>query len=59
MFSPNALQKTIRGQAGCQRWFTESGRPFCLYVVLGGYDRATQLVPQANTAVRSIRVEAR
>jgi len=36
-FNPNALQRAIPGQAGYQRFFTEQGRPFCLYVVLGAY----------------------
>ncbi len=36
-FSPNVLQRNLRGQAGVQRFFHDSGRTFCLYVVLGAY----------------------
>ena len=34
-FSPSALQRQLPGQVGLQRFFTESGRPFCMYAVLG------------------------
>lgn len=30
----NQLQVARRGQLGCQRFFTDFGRPFCLYIVL-------------------------
>ena len=36
-FSPNVLQRAIRGQAGVQRFFHDAGRAFCLYVVLGSF----------------------
>lgn len=59
MFEPSALQRTIRGQAGCQRFFTEAGRPFCAYVVLGRHAEATTLVPAANTTLRATRIGSR
>ncbi len=31
---PNQLQVARRGQLGCQRFFTDGGRPCCLYVVV-------------------------
>ena len=43
-FSPNRLQRTIPGQSGCQWFFTEGGRAFCLYVVLGSHARRVELV---------------
>jgi hypothetical protein len=33
-FSPAQLQVTRRGQLGWQRFFSEAGRPCCLYAVL-------------------------
>lgn len=56
MFSPSALQRTIAGQAGCQVFFTENGRAFCAYVVIGRHDEATRLVPHANAAIRATRI---
>jgi len=56
MFSPSALQRTMPGQAGCQVFFTENGRAFCAYVVIGRHDEAARLVPQANTALRATRI---
>jgi hypothetical protein len=56
-FSPSALQRTITGQSGCQRFFTEAGRPFCLFVALGSHDNRAALVTQANTALATIVVD--
>ena len=39
-FAPNQLQRRIAGQLGCQRFFTERGRAFCLYTVLGSQRHA-------------------
>ncbi|NAZ80629.1 hypothetical protein GTR02_02200 [Kineococcus sp. R8] len=43
-FSPNRLQRTIAGQSGGQWFFTEAGRAFSLYVVLGSHARRVELV---------------
>ena len=59
MFAPSALQKTIRGQAGCQRFFTHSGRAFSLYVVLGKQADAAALVPKTNGVLRATTIEPR
>ncbi|MEJ7584221.1 MAG: hypothetical protein WKF43_09070 [Acidimicrobiales bacterium] len=59
MFSPSSLQRTLTGQAGCQRWFTESGRPFCAYVVLGRHAEAQTLVPLANATLRATEISPR
>jgi hypothetical protein len=58
-FRANGLQRSIRGQAGCQRWFTEAGRAFCLYTVLGAHSEATRLVPQVNGLLGATRIVAR
>jgi hypothetical protein len=58
-FDPMALQRTIPGQAGVQRFFTEAGRAFCLYVVLGSHRTAAAVVPSVNAVLRTIRIESR
>lgn len=58
-FSANGLQRAVPGQAGAQAWFTESGRAFCLYAVLGRRQDAGSLVPLANRALSTVTIEAR
>ena len=55
-FSPNVLQRRLRGQAGTQVFCTEAGRPFSLYIVLGSYANRTELVPMVNQVLKTIRV---
>ena len=38
-FSPVRLRRGIPGQSGTQRFFTEAGRPFSFYAVLGSHLR--------------------
>lgn len=56
MFSASALQRTNPGQAGCQLFFTEAGRAFCLYTVLGRQAAAARVLPQANTTLSATRI---
>jgi len=58
-FSPSALQHVIVGQSGFQRFFTESNRAFCLFVVLGAHDNAATLVPLGNQVLAATTIEAR
>lgn len=58
-FAPNALQRRLPGQLGCQRFFTENGRAFCLYVVLGSRRHAARLVPETHDALDTITVHPR
>lgn len=46
-FSPSSLQRRLPGQAGFQAFFSEAGRAFCLYVVLGSWAERGRLVPVA------------
>lgn len=55
-FAANALQRRLPGQLGCQRFFTENGRPFCLYVVLGSREHAADLLDQVQAALADLRV---
>lgn len=58
-FSPGVLQRMIKGQAGCQTFFTENGRPFCLYVVIGSYARRGVLVNKVNSVLSTLQIDAR
>ncbi|CAN5792603.1 hypothetical protein BH24ACT3_BH24ACT3_09770 [soil metagenome] len=59
MFSSARLQRTLPSQAGAQLFFTEAGRAFCLYVVIGAERRAPNLVPLANTTLDATRIAPR
>ena len=56
-FSPNVLQRVIRGQAGVQRFFHDAGRTFCLYVVLGSFANRRQLVPAVNEVLATLTID--
>lgn len=57
VYRPRALQRTIRGQAGVQRFFTVAGRAFCLYSVIGSMAQRVPLTARANQLVGSLRVD--
>lgn len=56
-FSTTSLQRAMRGQSGAQWFFTEQGRAFCLYVVLGSHVRRGRLVPLAASFVAGLAVD--
>jgi hypothetical protein len=56
-FSPNVMQRAIRGQAGVQRFFKDQGRAFCLYVVIGSFARRQQLVKRVNDVLGTLTIE--
>jgi hypothetical protein len=56
-FDPSALQRQLAGQAGRQIFFNESGRAFCLYVVLGAYNRRNDVVAAVNAVLAGIRID--
>lgn len=55
-FLPTVLRRAMRGQSGTQWFFTESGRPFTLYSVLGSHARRAALVPKVNALLAGIRI---
>jgi hypothetical protein len=55
-FRPYVLRRGLSGQSGTQWFFTEAGRPFTLYVVLGSHVRRTQLVPRVNALIGTLSV---
>lgn len=57
VFSGRSLQRGIAGQVGWQAFFTEAGRPFCLYVVLGDGGDAHLLVRRVEQVLATVRIE--
>jgi hypothetical protein len=55
-FSSLTLLRRIPGQVGTQRFFSNGGRAFCLYVVLGSERRAAALARTATAILRTLAV---
>ena len=49
----------IPGMAGTQRFFSVSGRAFCLYAVIGSASRRPVLVSRLNDALSTLRISPR
>lgn len=58
-FAPNQLQRRIAGQLGCQRFFTENGRPFCLYTVLGSPRHSVSLLQEVHEVMATVEIGPR
>jgi hypothetical protein len=56
-FRPDQLQRIVPGQSGAQWFFTERGRPFCLYVVMGSHARRRRQLPDVNRLLDSLTVQ--
>ena len=55
-FRPMTLRRGLGNQSGTQWFFTESGRPFTLYAVLGHHGRRFSLVPRLNSLLHALQV---
>jgi hypothetical protein len=55
---PAALQVPHPRQGGVQRFFSEAGRAFCLYVVAGLGPGLAERLGRANDVIASLRVDA-
>ncbi len=55
-FRPYLLRRGLGGQSGTQWFFTDEGRPFTLYVVLGSHTRRGALVPRANALLGTVAI---
>jgi hypothetical protein len=55
--SARALQRRIPGRFGVQRFFTQSGRAFCLYTVIGSNPSRDALVRRANDLLADLRID--
>ncbi len=56
-FRPYVLRRGLNGQSGSQWFFTEAGRPFTLYVVLGSHVQRNLLVPRVNDLIGALAVD--
>jgi hypothetical protein len=56
-FRSNGMQRWISGQSAYQRFFTEGGRAFCLYIVIGSNSDRVALARKAQVLVQTITVE--
>lgn len=56
-FSPARLQRVFGDRSAAQHFFTEGGRAFCLFVVLGSHARRMAVVPRAARKVNQLNVE--
>ena len=56
--SPSVVQRQIAGHAGTQLFFSDHGRAFCLYVVVGAYRNRGRLVPKVNALLSGVTIEA-
>lgn len=57
-FSDRAMQRVLPGQSGVQYFFSEAGRAFCLYIVLGSHARRAVGAAKAAALVRGIDLGA-
>ena len=57
-FSPGTLHRPLGGLVGAQRFFTEAGRPFTLYVVLGSVLGAGSLLVTVNRMLATLSISA-
>jgi len=55
-FHPRGLQRSLPGQSGAQWFFTENGRPFTLYIALGGHGRRAHIVPRVAELVAGVTI---
>src|SRR6266536_1780040 len=56
-FGPNHLQRILPGQAGAQVFFTEAGRAWSLYVVIGSWANRVALAEQASRLLATVRLD--
>jgi hypothetical protein len=55
-FHSHALLRARPGQRGMQRFFSTSGRAFCLYVVVSGSARTTHQLAAASHLLRRLEI---
>lgn len=55
-FSPNRMAQYVPGRSACQHFFSEAGRAFCLYAVVGAHSRRMATVPRLARAAQGMRL---
>ena len=53
---PWSLRTPLPGMSGAQVFFTEAGRPFCLYVALGSHLRRFRTLPVVSSVLQTIQI---
>ena len=56
-FDGRSLQRLIPGHVGLQRFFSEKGRAFCLYVVIADDGDLPSLVREANKMLATLTID--
>jgi hypothetical protein len=56
LFSSTRLQRPLPGQVGCQLFFTEGDRPFCLYVVAGSRAYLPRIISEVNVVLEGLEI---
>ena len=55
-FDPSSMQQVIPGRSGGQWFFSVSGRPWCLYAVLGSHARRQRGAARVGELLRGVRI---
>jgi len=58
-FAPNRLQRPLPGMSASQHFFSEGGRAFCLFTVLGSHARRMASVQRAAALVSTLQITDR
>ena len=56
LFATNRLQRPLPGQLGCQQFFSQHGRAFCLYVVAGSRAALPRIITLVNSLLASLEI---
>lgn len=54
---PWSLRTPLPGMSGTQVFFTENGRPFCLYVALGSHLRRFRTLPLVSSVLQTVQID--
>jgi len=57
--SPKTLQRLVRGRTAVQRFFTQSGRAFCLYVVFPSNAWLQRKIVDTNRILATVTIDPR
>jgi hypothetical protein len=53
---PWSLRTPLPGMSGIQVFFTEAGRPFCLYVAVGSHHRRFRTLPVISSILQTVAI---
>src|SRR3546814_3284257 len=54
---PMTLRTPLPGMSGAQFFFTENGRPFCLYVAVGSHLRRFRTLPLMSQILQTVEID--